>query len=156
MGILGAAQEDSTLYKTYTNERAWSATGDRLQELSYLNSVNHYRKFTTGRQSTDIGKYTFVNRSITDRNKLPEHFPKNGSSNSKILWFSSIINLFVFNVFWVKYHICILVLIFNYHTTIILTNSCNTISLKKKALAIVHSNCSKLRLNMSLELCWSM
>ena len=60
------------LYKAYTGERAWKASGDRLQAPSYLSRVDHYWKIGTRKQRTDIGKYFFVNRTITDWNKLPE------------------------------------------------------------------------------------
>jgi len=60
------------LYKAYTSERAWKAIGIRLQAPSYLSRVNHYWKIRVRKQRTDIRKYSFVNRSITDWNKLPE------------------------------------------------------------------------------------
>jgi len=47
------------------------ATGDRLQAPSYLSRVDYYWKIRARKQRTDIGKYSFVNRSITDWNKLP-------------------------------------------------------------------------------------
>jgi len=75
MRIFGAVWEDSTmcaLYKAYTGERAWKATEVRLQAPSYLSRVDHYSKIRARKQRTDIGKYSFVNRSITDWNKLPE------------------------------------------------------------------------------------
>jgi len=62
----------SALYKAYTGERAWKAIGDRLQAPSYLSRVNHYWKIRARKQRTDIGKYSFVNRSTTDWNHLPE------------------------------------------------------------------------------------
>ena len=68
------------LYKAYTSKRVWRATGDRLQALSYLSRVDHYWKIRTRKQRIDIGKY-FVNRSITDRNKLRERVI--GTSHSK-------------------------------------------------------------------------
>jgi hypothetical protein len=58
-------------FKAYTNERVWKAIGDRLQAPSYLSRVDHYRKFRARRQRTDTGKYSFVNRTISDWNKLP-------------------------------------------------------------------------------------
>jgi hypothetical protein len=58
--------------KAYTGDRAWRAIGDRLQAPSYLSRVDHYWKIRVRKQRTDIGKYSFVNRSITDWNKLPE------------------------------------------------------------------------------------
>jgi hypothetical protein len=60
------------LYKAYTGERAWKATGDRLQVPSYLSRVDHHWKIRARKQRTDIGKYYFVNRSITDWNQLLE------------------------------------------------------------------------------------
>ena len=87
MGIFGAAQEDSTArmcasYKAYAGERAWRAIGDRLQAPSYLSGVDHYRKIIARKQRADIGKYSFVNRSITDWNKLPEG--AKGTSHGKM------------------------------------------------------------------------
>jgi len=52
--------------------RAWKAIGDRLQAPSYLSRVDHHWKIRARKQRTDIGKYSFVNRSITDWNQLPE------------------------------------------------------------------------------------
>ena len=46
--------------------------GDRLQAPSYLSRVDHYWKIRARKQRTDIGKYSFVNRSITDWNRVPE------------------------------------------------------------------------------------
>jgi hypothetical protein len=56
----------------YTSERAWKVIEDRLQAPIYLSRVDHYWKIRAGKQRTDIGKYPFVNRTITDWNKLPE------------------------------------------------------------------------------------
>jgi hypothetical protein len=47
------------LYKAYAGE-------------SYVSRVGHYWKIRARKQRTDIGKYSFVNRTITDWNKLPE------------------------------------------------------------------------------------
>jgi len=60
------------LYKAYPGDRAWKVIGLRLQAPSYLSRVNHYWKIRARKQRTDIGKYSFVNKSITDWNKLPE------------------------------------------------------------------------------------
>ena len=60
------------LYKDYTVERAWKAIRDRLQAPSYLSRFDHNWKVKDRKQRTDIGKYSFVNRSITDWDKLPE------------------------------------------------------------------------------------
>jgi len=70
------------LYKAYTGERARKAKGDRLQAPSYLSRVDHYWKIRSRKQRTDIRKYCFVNRPITDWNKLPEGAI--GTSHSKM------------------------------------------------------------------------
>jgi len=69
------------LYKAYTGERAWKAIGDRLQAPSYWSRVDHRWKIRARKQRTDIGKYSFVNRSITDWSQLPEG--ATGTSHSK-------------------------------------------------------------------------
>jgi hypothetical protein len=60
------------LHKAYTGERAWKAIENRLQASSYLSRVDHYWKIRAKKQRTDIGKYFFVNGTITDWNKLTE------------------------------------------------------------------------------------
>jgi len=45
--------------------------GDRLQRPHYLSRVDHERKIRSRRQRTDIGKYSFVNRTIQHWNQLP-------------------------------------------------------------------------------------
>jgi hypothetical protein len=46
--------------------------GDRLQALSYLSRVDHNWKIRARKQRTDVGKFCFVNRTITDWNQLSE------------------------------------------------------------------------------------
>jgi hypothetical protein len=60
------------LYKAYTGERARKAIHDRLQTTSYLSRVDHNWKIRARKQRTDVGKYSFVNRTITDWNKLTD------------------------------------------------------------------------------------
>jgi len=45
--------------------------GDRLKRPHYLSRVDHERKIRSRRQRTDIGKYSFVNRTIQHCNQLP-------------------------------------------------------------------------------------
>jgi hypothetical protein len=52
------------LFKAYTGERAWKAIGDRLRRPFYLSRVDHDRKIRSKKQKTDIGKYSFLNRTI--------------------------------------------------------------------------------------------
>ena len=59
------------LFKAYSGERAWKTIGDRLQRPHYLSSVDHERKIRSRRQRADIGKYSFVNRTIQHWNQLP-------------------------------------------------------------------------------------
>jgi len=58
-------------FKAYSGEPAWKAIGDRLQRPHYLNRVDHEREIGSRRQMTDIGKYSFVNRTIQHWNQLP-------------------------------------------------------------------------------------
>jgi hypothetical protein len=58
------------LFKAYTGEEAWKATGDRLQRPC-LRRVDHDRKIRSRKQKTDIKKYSFVNRTIRLWNQLP-------------------------------------------------------------------------------------
>jgi len=59
------------LFKAYSGEWAWKAIGDRLQRPHYLSRVDHERKIRNRKQSTDIQKYSFVNRTIQDWSQLP-------------------------------------------------------------------------------------
>ena len=59
------------LYRAYTGERSWEAIGDKLQAPSYLSTVDFNWKIRAREQRTDVGKYSFVNRTITDWNRLP-------------------------------------------------------------------------------------
>ena len=59
------------LFKAYSGERAWKVIGDRLQRPNYLNRIDHDWKIRNRRQRTDIGKYSFVNRTIRLWNRLP-------------------------------------------------------------------------------------
>jgi hypothetical protein len=60
------------LFKAYTGERAWKAVGDRLQTPCYLSRGDNGKKIRSRKQQTDIGKYSFVNRTIQLWNRLPE------------------------------------------------------------------------------------
>jgi hypothetical protein len=48
------------------------AIGDRLEKPCYLSRVDHNRKIRSRKQKIDIGKYSFVNRTIQLWNQLPE------------------------------------------------------------------------------------
>ena len=59
------------LFKSYSGEQAWKAIGERLIRPHYLSRVDHEHKIRSRRQRTDIGKYSFVNRTTEDWNQLP-------------------------------------------------------------------------------------
>lgn len=59
------------LYKAYRGERAWEEIGVRLERPHYMSRVDHKQKIKNRRQRTDIGKYSFVNRTIELWNQLP-------------------------------------------------------------------------------------
>jgi hypothetical protein len=47
-----------------TRGQAWKAIQDRLLKPCYLGRDNHNRKIRTRKQRTDVGKYSFINRTI--------------------------------------------------------------------------------------------
>ena len=58
------------LFKAYSGQRAWKAIGDRLQRPHCLSRVDHEQKIRSRRQRTNIGKYSFVKRTIQHSNQL--------------------------------------------------------------------------------------
>jgi hypothetical protein len=60
-----------TPLKAYSGERVWKAIGDRLQRPHHLSRVDHDWKIRSRRQKTDMGKYSFVNKTIRHWNQLP-------------------------------------------------------------------------------------
>ena len=61
----------SALFKAYTGDPAWRDIGKRLRKPCYLGRDDHQHKIRTRKQRTDIGKFSFANRSIRDWNQLP-------------------------------------------------------------------------------------
>jgi hypothetical protein len=59
------------LYKAHSTESSWEDRGDILQRPYYPSQVDHDRKIRNRRQTIDIRKYSFVNRTIQFCNKLP-------------------------------------------------------------------------------------
>jgi len=59
------------LFKAYTGGWAWKAIGDRLLKPYYLSREDQNQKIRTRKQRTDVGKYSFVNRTIESCNQLP-------------------------------------------------------------------------------------
>jgi len=58
------------LFRVYSGERAWKATRNRLRRPYYFSRVDHVRKIRDRKQRMDIGKYSFVNRTIKNWNQL--------------------------------------------------------------------------------------
>jgi hypothetical protein len=59
------------LYKAHSGEPAWKIIGERLQRPYYLSWVDHDWKIRNRRQKREIGKYSYVKRTICFWNKLP-------------------------------------------------------------------------------------
>jgi hypothetical protein len=59
------------LFKAHTGGRAWKAIGDRLLKPCYLSREDNNRKIGNRKQRTDVGKYSFVNRTIKSWKQLP-------------------------------------------------------------------------------------
>jgi hypothetical protein len=55
----------------YSGEQVWKAIGDILQWPNYLTRVDHEQKIRNRKQRMEIGKYSFVNRTIRLWNRLP-------------------------------------------------------------------------------------
>jgi len=52
-------------------EQTWKAILDRLRRPCYLSRVGHVRKIRDKKQRTDIGKHSFVNKTIKNWKQLP-------------------------------------------------------------------------------------
>ena len=78
-------------FKACSGERAWKAIGDRLRRPYYLSRVDQVRKIRDRKQRTDIGKYSFINRTIKSWNQPPApYLMGNGDilcgSKAAIVW----------------------------------------------------------------------
>jgi hypothetical protein len=51
-------------FKAYFGKWAWKSIRDKLRRTYYLSRVDHGWKITDRKQRNDIGKYSFVNRTI--------------------------------------------------------------------------------------------
>jgi len=60
-----------SLFKVYSGEWAWKSICDRLRRPYYLSKFDQVQKIRDRKQRTDIGKYSFVNRTIKNWNQLP-------------------------------------------------------------------------------------
>jgi len=59
------------LFKGYNGVKACKAIWDRLLKPCYKSRDDHNPKIRTRKQRTDVGKYSFVNRTIKSWNQLP-------------------------------------------------------------------------------------
>ena len=62
--IIGEAVQFLRSYKACCGELVRNVIGDRLQRPYYLSRVDYDWKIRNRRQRTDIGIYSFVNRTI--------------------------------------------------------------------------------------------
>ena len=60
-----------TLFNAYTGRQAWKTIRNRLLKPCYLSRGDHNWKIRTRKQRTDVGKYSFLNRTIKSCNQLP-------------------------------------------------------------------------------------
>jgi len=51
--------------------KAWKALWERLRRPYYLSRVDHVQKIRDRKQKTDIGTYSFINRTTKNWNQLP-------------------------------------------------------------------------------------
>ena len=58
------------LFKAYSGEWAWKAKRNRLWRTYFLSRVDHVRKIRDRKERTNIGKYSFVNRTKNNWNQL--------------------------------------------------------------------------------------
>jgi len=68
---LGTIECLSTIFKAYCGERTWKAIRNRLRRPYCVIKVDHVRKIRDRKQRMDIGKYSFVNKTINNWNQLP-------------------------------------------------------------------------------------
>ena len=73
-----------TLFKAYMGEPAWKAIGDRLLRPCYLSRDDHNYKIRTRKQRTNVGKFSFTNRTIRNWNQLPEELLASYPCNLKL------------------------------------------------------------------------
>jgi hypothetical protein len=59
------------LFEAHTGEGAWKSIGKKSKRPCYLSRDDHNRKIRARKQRTDIGKYSFVNRTIKVWNLVP-------------------------------------------------------------------------------------
>jgi hypothetical protein len=59
------------LLRACCGERAWNVIRGRLRRAYCLGRVDRLRKIRDRKRRTDIGMYSFVNRTIKSRNQLP-------------------------------------------------------------------------------------
>ena len=58
------------LFEAYCGERAWGVIRDRLRRAYCLSRVDHVGKIRDSKQRSDIGMYSFVNKTIKNWNQL--------------------------------------------------------------------------------------
>lgn len=59
------------LYKSYVGQPAWKEIQIRLEKPNYFGRSDHTHKIRARKQNSDLGKFSFCNRTIRDWNSLP-------------------------------------------------------------------------------------
>jgi len=60
----------SRMYKAVNNHRGWKEMSDRLERNERIGRNNHKDKLIIKGCNSDVGKFSFVNRSVVEWNKL--------------------------------------------------------------------------------------
>jgi len=55
----------------YSGEKTWTAICDGLRRPYYLSTVDHVWKIKDRKQRTDVRKYSLVNKTTKNWNRLP-------------------------------------------------------------------------------------
>lgn len=61
----------TSLYRAHLGQKAWVDITARLEKPTYYGRNDHDFKIKCRKQKTDVGKFSFLNRTINDWNDLP-------------------------------------------------------------------------------------
>jgi hypothetical protein len=59
-------------HKAHNYEKQWKNIREKLQAPNYRSRVESFWKIKSRKIRTNIGKFSLVNRTITDTNRIPE------------------------------------------------------------------------------------
>ena len=64
------------IFKVMNRDLGWDELRNRVNTPNYIGRYDHYLKIKIRAQRTDIGKFSFMNRGISEWNKLDESLLK--------------------------------------------------------------------------------